>query len=414
MKVTQLVGKRYKEVSSDCKSQGHAVLVRGGYIHRVGSGIYSSTLLMTRITQKIEQLIREEMNVLGGLEVSLPVVLPAELWRASGRWDSVGEELLKTEDRNGSAVLLAMTHEEAVVDLVRHWPLDTAFMVYQIQTKFRDEERPRAGLIRTREFKMKDAYSFHKTQKDLEVFYAKVLDAYLRFFKTVGLKDVEVVTAESGIMGGDVSHELMLVTPIGEDKLVQCTACGHLWNAEGEDWTTCKACGDGVLVFKRGIEVGNIFQLGDRYTKAMGMTYSDGGDVKHPLMACYGIGIGRLVASIAEICADDRGVVWPAAVAPWAVEICVLNCSDTAVKEAGETLYEALLSQGIEVLYDDRAIRAGVMFSEADLFGAPHRLIVSRKALDAGGIEWLDRVRGETMVITAAECVAVLKERLAF
>ena len=235
MKLSKLVGDRFKEKPANCLIDSHALMVRGGYIKNVANGIYSQFPPMKRISQKIENIIRDEMDKLDGQEVLFPVALPGSLWEESGRYESVGSELLRFTDRTGSKMVLGMTHEEASVQLVREYANSYAkypFMIYQIQTKFRDEARPRAGLIRVREFTMKDAYSFHTSQEDLEQYYQKVYDAYSRIFARCGIPEVAIVKSDSGMMGGSISHEYMLLTPVGEDSIAICPECGYSANVE--------------------------------------------------------------------------------------------------------------------------------------------------------------------------------------
>lgn len=397
MRVSQLIGKRFKEKPSECVTEGHALLIRGGYIKQVSSGIYSGYHAYTRMTKKIEAIVREEMDSVGGQEISLPLVLPAALWKVSGRYDKVDRELLRFKDRNQTDMVLAMTHEEAILDLVNEVVEGEAqypFMIYQIQTKYRDEARPRAGLIRVREFTMKDAYSFHLDVADLKRYYDLVKAAYVRLFKRVGLDNVVVVESGSGIMGGDVSHEFMAITPIGEDKLSICSHCGYGKNLEDADLTNCHCpkCGGETLEAVRGIEVGNIFQLGDVYTKSMGLSVKTADEgVVYPVMGCYGIGIGRMIGTLAESCRDEKGIIWPEAVAPWRVQICLLNDKENKVRALSDDLYEKLVKAKVEVLYDERDLRAGAMFAEADLMGIPYRIVMSKKTLEDGCVEWSNR-----------------------
>ena len=230
MKLSKLVGDRFKERPSDCVIDSHALMVRGGYMKYVANGIYSQYMPLRRVCQKIEAIIRDEMDKIDGQEVQFPVALPASLWEESGRYESVGSELLRFKDRNGSKMVLGMTHEEAAVQLVREYGQTYAkypFMIYQFQTKFRDEARPRAGLIRVREFTMKDAYSFHTSQEDLEEYYDKCYHAYERIFARAGIPETIAVASDSGMMGGSLSHEFMLLTPVGEDSIAVCPECGY-------------------------------------------------------------------------------------------------------------------------------------------------------------------------------------------
>lgn len=427
MKLSRLIGERFKERPADCVIDSHALMLRGGYMKYVANGIYSSYLPLRRITRRIEQIIREEMDALDGQEVQLPVALPASLWEESGRYESVGQELLRFSDRNSSPMVLGMTHEEAAVALVRDYGSTYSrypFMIYQIQTKFRDELRPRAGLIRVREFTMKDAYSFHTSKEDLNDYYMKCHAAYGRIFARAGIPEVVSVASDSGMMGGDISHEFMLLTPAGEDSVACCDACGYHANIETfpadirhnssaaadmqQDKTrssaesarapgcddgrfldaVCPSCGKHALILRRGIEVGNIFQLGQKYTASMHMTYVDkDGSVKIPVMGCYGIGIGRLAASVCEAHHDEHGPIWPVSIAPWKVHLCAVRADHAEVRQTADLLYRQLTDARIDVIYDDRPVRAGIMFSDADLIGAPVRIIVSPRNLAEGCCE---------------------------
>lgn len=542
MKVSELLGERYKDRVAEIESQN--LMVRGGYIKQVGNGIYSLMPPARRIHNKIEAILRQEMDRIDGQEVLFPVTMPATLWQASGRWESVGKELLRFKDRSGADMVLGMTHEEAAV----HMAMNVAstyqkypFMIYQIQTKFRDEPRARGGLIRVREFTMKDGYSFHTSQKDLERYYKRCYRAYERIYARVGIPEVVAVASDSGMMGGKVSHEFMLLTDIGEDTIVLCPECGYRANMEAADCIVhndpdeamaplekvatydnktiedvcnflhgsaeksakavvyqrneddsyvlvfvrgdlevnetklrnylkaevhpaveidhaglvagaigpvnpakgitvvydrslegtrnlicganeegyhftglnmdrdvpnaeyadvakataggvCPKCGKHSLTVKNGIEVGNIFQLGRRYTEAMGMTYDDEkGNRVNPIMGCYGIGVGRLMASVCEEHHDQYGPVWPISIAPWEIEICALRADQAHVKEEADKLYKSLTDEGYEVLFDDRTVSAGFMFSDADLLGSPVRIVISPKTLDRGVVEIVTR-----------------------
>lgn len=547
MKMSRMLGRRIKEDPKDAKTISHKFLVRGGYIRPVSSGIYSLLPPAERVIQKIEAIVRDEMNKVGGQEVLMPVVLPADLWQESGRYESVGAELLRFKDRNGKDMLLGMTHEEAIVHLVRtevtsykQLPL----MAYQIQTKYRDEARPRAGLIRVREFTMKDAYSFHTSQKSLEEYYMQVHQAYVNIYRRVGLQHVLSIKANSGMMGGNVSHEFMSVADCGEDTLF-VSPDGHSYKANREiavsaikferapelpmekvatphsktiedvakflnvkpentgkavfytdsdkrlifvlirgdfevnetklqnllkikelafandqqildagavpgyaspvgidpkkavivvdrsiegtsnlvvganeagfhyinfnygrdlkdaivadiatvrEGDPCPVTGE-PLQMKRGIEVGNIFQLGTKYSAPMKCEYLDKEGKSHPMiMGCYGIGIGRTMAALVEDSHDDYGPIWPMSVAPYHVEICAITPDKENVMEVSEKLYQELQKLGVEVLFDDRGEKAGSMFSDADLLGIPLRAVISPKTIANGSMEF--KIRG--------------------
>lgn len=563
MYLSRLVGRRIKETPKDAVLASHQFLLRGGYMRQVTSGIYSLLPLATRTIRKIERIIREEMDAIGGEEVIMPVVMPREMWEESGRYGTIGKEMARFQDRQGKDMLLGMTHEEAVVTLAKteatsykHFP----FMLYQIQTKFRDEPRSRGGLIRVREFTMKDAYSFHTSQKDLESYYDRCFVAYERIFRRAGLRNFVSVKSDTGMMGGSIAHEFMLVSEAGEDSLVICKSCGYAANnevavsrqtsmtpasaarpealkkittpgtttidslcqmlkitaaatakavffrhdppptADGkkpvgpprlvfalirgdrqinevklakaagfaplafasdheirsigaipgyaspvglgakltearcqvvidptlmdgktfvtganeidmhysgffpqedlpenhqvrdismvEEGDACTSCGN-ALNLTRGIEIGNIFQLGTKYSESMGMRYQDeGGKAQTPIMGCYGIGVGRLLASAIEDSRDQYGPIWPISIAPYELHINALQWTTGTIKETATALYEELKKNGVDALLDDSDNKPGFQFADADLIGAPVRLVVAPKSLERGMIEY--------------------------
>lgn len=542
MLMSKLLGERFKEKPSDAVSMSHIFLLRGGYIRQVSNGIFSLLLPAKRIATKIENIIREEMNKIDGQEVLFPVVLPGDLWEESGRFDGVGNELVRFKDRAGKDMVLGMTHEEAAVHLARtevHSYTQFPFMIYQIQTKFRDEPRARGGLIRVREFTMKDAYSFHASQQDLESYYQKCLAAYNNIYRRVGIPEVVCVGSDTGMMGGKVAHEFMYLSDIGEDTIVVCNDCDYhsnievatsylshpsdeeeiiqevytpeikdidslaeffkvspskllkaaLFQVEGQEkpllvfirgdkqvneakvrgiiksnitpftaygdialsigfigpynldkdnirvifdtslqeetnlicgankpdyhlkgismardikpeayydvanvneGDLCIRCG-GTLKFQRGIEVGNIFQLGTKYTESMKMTYIDkDGKSKHPIMGCYGIGVGRLLACILEAHHDEYGPVWPTDIAPWEIHICVIKSKKFDADEVGLHIYNQLKDR-YEVILDDRDIGPGAKFADADLLGVPVRIMISERNMKNNQIEICSR-----------------------
>ena len=569
MLVRELLGKRYKETPKDCVIASHSLMMKGGYMKYMSAGSYSLFMPAKRITHKIEDIIRKEMDSIGGQEVLFPVVMPATLWEESGRYTSIGSEMARFTDRNGNKMVLGMTHEEAAVHLARDVAdsyTDYPFMIYQIQTKFRDEPRARGGLIRVREFTMKDAYSFHTSQADLEKYYDVCYKAYNRIFRKCGAKNFIAVKSDSGMMGGSVSHEYMLLTDIGEDTLAICTGegCDYKANVEVAECIThnieseveplekiatphastiddvckmlkvdpvksikavvyqinetdeyvvvfirgdlevnetklrnylkkevhpavitaesgivagfigprdfkgkakvvydksligiesfvaganeegyhykglniardvdkveyvevakaynggvCPVCGRPTITLKRGVEIGNIFQLGQKYTKSMNMTYIDkDGERKYPYMGCYGIGVGRLAATICEEQHDKFGPVWPITIAPWQVEICCLQATDEKIHSVADKLYKDLNALGVETLYDDRDERPGSMFADADLFGIPVRAVVSAKNCEKGVVEisYRDKsYKGEVAIEKAAEEIAAMVKNL--
>jgi prolyl-tRNA synthetase len=541
MRVSHFFYKTLREAPSDASMPSHIFLLRGGYIKQVSTGIYSILPLGHRVLKKIEHIIRQEMNKIQGQEVELPLVQPAELWKTSGRYSAIGDELLRFKDRTSHDMVLAMTHEEAVTDLaasVLSSYKQLPFMLYQFRLKYRDEPRARGGLIRVREFVMKDGYSFHASDEDLDLYYQNAYDAYVQIFRRVGIEPV-VVQSDTGIMGGKIAHEFMLDTPNGEDYLIICDKCGYQANREIANfnrkiWTEpefplekvatpgqksieevsgflkvpeaqtakcvffdqagklicamvpgylelseiklknylkatalipadeplIKACGmvagyaspigshdvrvildpaiaqaSGVVVganeenyhFKnctpkrdfppgfevadiaeansgcacpecqnelratRGIELGNIFKLGTKFSESMGALFQDeSGQSKPAIMGCYGIGIGRLAASVIEAHHDEWGPIWPLNIAPFQILVVSVG-NDEKSMAVCEKLYTDLSTKGFEVLYDDRDERPGVKFKDADLWGIPLRIAVGAKALAENKVEWKPR-----------------------
>ncbi len=563
MRLSQLFFTTLRNVPSDAEMVSHQLLLRAGYVRQLGSGIYSLLPLGFRVNQRVEQIIREEMDRIGSQEMSMPVVHPADIWRASGRYDVIGPELTRFKDRNGRDMVLAMTHEEVVgillADIVSSWR-QLPMMVYHFQTKWRDEPRARGGLIRVREFVMKDAYSCDRDQAGLDASYDAQHGAYLRIFERLGL-EVVVVASDVGIMGGSQAHEFMVLNPAGEDVLVLCEACGYAANRQvavmpkpaateeaalpreevatpgtttiaslaaflgvgpeqtakaaffqtgdgrlvtaivrgdfevnetklgnavkavggmrpatveeiksagmepgygspigardtvvvvddlvarsanlvaganregfhyrnvnvGRDFTAdvtaditnaqegdaCPTCSQPVIM-RNGIEVGNIFKLGTKFTDAAGATYLGEDGAAHPIvMGSYGIGVGRNVACIVEAHHDDKGIVWPAEVAPYAAHLVSIDAGkDPQVAEIAERLHGIALDAGREILWDDRDERPGVKFTDAELLGMPWVLTVSPRSLAAGGVEVTERATGERSTRPLADVEALLK-----
>ena len=554
MRRSQLFGRTLRETPSEAEIPSHRLLLQAGMIRRLIVGMYSYLPLAQRALRKIENILREEMDAIGGQEIDMPLVQPAGLWQETGRWEMlVDKELAGFEDRFGRKLVLAMTHEEAVTDLVRNqtnsyrqFPL----MLYQIKLKFRDEPRPRAGLIRVREFAMKDAYSFHADEADLDRYYAQMHQIYLNIFHRLGI-DVVVAESDPGIIGGSEAHEFMLITDSGEDKIIFCNGCNYRANAEvavmqkpqidnGEPEPTeeidtpgqttiedvanylgvekkqtlkavfystdeslifaairgdievnetklknavgatdlwfstdeelqryglvagyaspidvkgvkvvvddsvasttnlvagankpgyhlknmnfprdfkadivtdismaregmsCVHCG-GKLTEKRGIEVGNIFKLGTKYSETMNATYlSQKGRPELLFMGCYGIGLGRLLASIVETNHDKDGIIWPPTVAPYQIHLMYIGKGDE-VRQRTESLYTHLRAQGYEVLYDDRQESPGVKFKEADLLGMPVRFTISQRTLETNSVEVKHRTEQEKDLVKLDE-----------
>jgi prolyl-tRNA synthetase len=557
--MSALFGSTLREAPSGVEVASHELLLRAGFIRQLAAGIFSHLPLAKKSIGKVERLLREEMDAAGGQEVSMPVVQPADAWERSGRYGTIGQELVKLRDRRNRELVLAMTHEEIVaglaaseVDSYQKLPR----LVYQIQTKFRDDPRPRAGLIRTREFTMKDAYSLDKDEAGLGRQYATLYDAYFRIFARCGLPTV-AVGADVGIMGGSMAHEFMYLNSVGEDTILICDNCGytanrqvarfrkpmaeageqrpvekistpgantidalarlleipasgtakalfvvatvegserfvfavvrgdmdlgetklanavgasglrpalheevravgaepgygsplgvegalvvvddaipaspnlvaganeegfHLLNvnygrdfvadvvadiAAANDGSPCPEC-ENAMRAERGVEVGNIFKLGTRYSEAFGASFLDGDGRRKPVvMGSYGIGLGRLLACIAEEHHDENGLVWPISVAPYQVHIVTDRAGELA-----EGLYDALVSAGVEVLYDDRRESLGAKFKDADLIGVPVRLTLTPRSLENGGVEIKTRHSSESYVVPIGEAVAAVR-----
>lgn len=569
MRMSNMFSRTLREAPQGAESKGYEYLLRAGYIKQLGAGIFSLLPLGFKSTKKIENIIREEMDRIGGQEILMPVVNPADLWKESGRYYSIDKELARFKDRVGRDMVLAMTHEEAVTDIARA-EIDSykrlPLFVYQIQTKFRDDPRPRAGLIRVREFTMKDAYSFDRDQEGLEKIYRDNYRAYFRIYDRCGLPSI-AVSSDTGMMGGKVAHEYMYLSPIGEDTIIICPHCGYTANRqiakiykeyEKEEAKpiekvetphaktiddlasflnidakkTCKAvfmvgsfindktgeeedkliaafirgdleveeaklqhaaganslrpaheeeireCGmvpgfasaigakgnfitivdesaayssnlvaganeegyhyintnfkrdyDGLVAdiasardghlcphchkpmeAKKGIEIGNIFQLGTKYSEAMNCTFQDETGAQKPvIMGCYGIGVGRLLACLAEEYNDEGGLKMPITVAPYDVHLVSL-VKDT---EVAEKIYESLLESGIDVLYDDRKESAGIKFADADLIGLPIRITLGNRSLKEGKVEVKLRSTGEITSYDIADLAKEIKEEIA-
>ena len=559
MRLSSHFGSTLRELPSGAEAIGHQLLLRAGFIRQLGQGLFSYLPLGWRTLRKIEQILREEMEAIGGQELSMPVVHPGELWKASGRYDSIGAELVRFHDRRQRDLVLAMTHEEAAATLARSEIgsyRQLPQLVFQIQTKFRDDARPRGGLIRVREFLMKDSYSFDSDEAGLGRQYKAHHDAYLRIFERCGLP-VTVVASDVGDMGGSGAHEFMYVAPVGEDTLVLCDGCGysanrqvatflkqhaaaepqsplqevetpgastieqlasfldvpksrtakalllkaeerpiiaivrgdmelnetklanllhagplegldqdraeaagiipgyaspigvrdvtvvvdeavaaspnlvaganrHGWHflntnyerdysadvvgdiAAAADGAPCIVCGASLRT-TRDVEVGNIFKLATRYSTALGATYVDQDGIERPvIMGSYGIGLGRVLACIAEEHRDDRGLVWPRSIAPYQVHLIALGGRAPEVRQQADDVYRRLLNNGIESLYDDRDESAGVKFADADLIGLPIRMTVSPRSIKAGGVAIKGRGEEHEATVSLEEALAAV------
>lgn len=389
MKQSQLFYKTKKQAPRDAEIISHKLLLKGDFIDQVTSGVYSFLPLGWRVHRKIEQIIREEMNAIGGQEVFLPVLQPKSFWEETGRWKDFKPPLFKLKDRHKKELALGPTHEELFTDLVRKRVesyKDLPLYLYQIQDKFRNEMRSTGGLLRVREFIMKDLYSFHSNEKDLFNYYKTVGKAYLRIFKRCELKAIPM-EAESGSMGGAISQEFAIIAEKGESKMLLCPKCGWAISDEKKRKSNkCLKCKT-TLEKKNCIEASHGFNLGTKYSKDMGALFVDKDGKKKPIiMGCYGLGLGRLMAAIIEIHHDKDGIIWPKQIAPFDIHLIALENSKK-IRNQAEKIYNDLQKKGFEVLYDDRNETPGVKFIEADLIGIPLRLVVSEKTLQKQSIE---------------------------
>lgn len=387
------------------------LLQRGGFIDQTAAGIYSFLPLGLRVLNRIADSVRREMNQLQAQELWLPVMHPKSAWQQTGRWEAFNA-LYRLQDSSKKEFALGPTHEEIITPLARRQMTsyrDFPQAVYQIQTKFRDEPRPRGGLLRGREFLMKDMYSFHLDAADLDRFYQQAIAAYQATFAALGL-ETQVVEASGGDFTQDFSHEFQVFCEAGEDTVLYCAKGDFAQNkeiAQVKAGEKCPVCGSPIRQ-TNGIEVGNIFKLGDRFSRAVGFSVNaTKGEEVFPVMGCYGIGISRLMAAIVEVCHDEHGIIWPASVAPAQVHLLSLG-DDRGVVKAADQLYQQLQAAGVEVIYDDRSETAGVKFSDADLIGAPVRLTVSAKTLEQQAVEQKARGAAATKLVPLAEIVASL------
>ncbi len=412
MRYSKLFGKTLRKVPKGTEAVSHRFLIKGGFIDRqLAAGIYSFLPLGWRVHEKIIQIIREEMEAIGGQEVFLPSLQPKEIWQKSGRWDKMDPPLLTLKDRHRKEYALGPTHEEVITDLAARFIKsyrDLPLYLFQIQNKFRNEMRATSGLLRTREFMMKDLYSFHETEKDLDNYYQKVYQAYLKIFKRCGFKALPV-EAESGSMGGEHCHEFMMACSTGEDRIMVCEKCGWAGNVEAVGRKKeCPKCHHQTRMV-RGIENGHIFKLGTLYSEKLGAYFTDRkGNKKSVIMGCYGIGVGRLMATIVEASHDQKGIIWPKEVAPYGVHLLSIINHQSSIINFANQVYDQLLKAGIEALYDDRdEASAGVKFIDADLIGLPIRLVISA---DTGKkIEWKERKDKKAELLTPDEVLRRLK-----
>jgi len=383
MKLSKLFTKTVKDYPKDEQSISAQLLIRAGYIDKVGAGIYTLLPLGFKTVSKIISIIRSEMDYLDGQEIYMPGLIPKANLMQTGRFDDF-DALFKLKGRDEKEYALGATHEEIVSPLAKKFTMsykDLPFAIYQIQNKFRNEVRAKSGVLRTREFLMKDLYSFHENEDDLNGYYDKVLESYWNIFERVGIKDKTYLVFASGGSFAKYSHEFQTETEAGEDEIYICKNCRVGLNREIlEGDYECPSCKAKEYEIKKAVEVGNIFKLGTKYSEPFDLKYVDqAGAEQTVIMGCYGIGIQRLFGTIVEICHDDKGIIWPESVAPFKYHLIVLGDEN---KERAEQVYQTLTGKGVEVLYDDRVLSAGEKFADADLIGIPNRLVISEKTGD--------------------------------
>ena len=409
MRVSQIFTKTSKNAPADEVAKNAQLLIRAGYIYKEMAGVYAYLPYGKRVLEKIIQIIREEMNAVGGSEISLTALQHSDVWKASGRWDdNVMDVWFKTKLSNGTELGLAPTHEEPLTMLMKNFVQsykDLPIYPYQFQIKFRNELRSKSGLMRGREFWMKDLYSFSRTQEEHDTFYEKISGAYSRVFERLGLGELTYKTYASGGSFAKYSHEYQTLSPVGEDKIYVHKEKGIAINEEVYTDEVLAELGvtKDELTEELAVEVGNIFSLGKRFSDPLELKFTDeNGESKPVIMGSYGIGPSRLMGLIAEHFADDKGLVWPEAIAPYAVYIVRIGDSETVTTHADE-LYKQLTEKGIEVLYDDRDERPGTKFADAELLGIPHRVTVSDRLIQQNSYEYTPRTSGETTILTQAE-----------
>lgn len=406
MKIANLFSKTSKNAPSDADSINARLLVQAGFIHKQMAGIYSFLPLGLRVLNKIEEIIRQEMNALGASEILMPALTQEESWVKSKRASL--DILFHLTGQGEAKYVLNPTHEEVITPLARNLIAsyrDLPLAAYQFQTKFRNEARVKSGLLRGREFLMKDLYSFHATEQDLDNYYQQVQEAYFKIYQRLGLGDKTVLTFASGGAFSKYSHEFQTLLEIGEDTIYLCPKCRVAVNEEIiKEQPACPQCQQKELAPQKAVEVGNIFKLRAKFSEAFGLTYKDAtGQEKLVEMGCYGIGLSRLMGILAEMFHDDKGLIWPSAVAPFSIHLIALE-EDEAVKSAAAAVYQQLLKDKIEVLFDDRSgLSAGEKFADADLIGLPWRVVISKKTLDKQGAEIKKRDSVEIKIVPLAE-----------
>lgn len=419
MKQSQLFTKTKKESPSDEVSLNAELLIKAGFINKEMAGVYSYLPLGLRVIKKIEGIIREEMNAIGGQEVVLSSLQEKSTWEPTNQWDDSQVDVwFKTKLKNDTELGLAVTHEAAITKMMRNFInsyRDLPKFVYQFQTKFRNEVRAKSGIMRVREFVMKDLYSFCKDEEQHNIFYEKSKEAYKNIFKRVGIGHLTYLTFASGGMFSKFSHEFQTITSTGEDTVYIDENKGIAVNKEvyNDEVLNSLDLKKEDMVENKAVEVGNIFTLSTRFSDALGLKYkTEEGEEKSVFMGSYGIGPGRLMGTVVEVLSDDKGIIWPESIAPFKVHLLSLGGDENVLKEAN-SLYEKLTEQGIEVLYDDRLdISAGEKFADSDLIGVPYRIVVSKRSLADGGYEVKKRTETQGRIINTEDLFELLNTRV--
>ena len=404
---------------SDAELISHKLMVRSGMIKKTAAGIYNWLPLGYKVLKKVENIVRKNLDNFGAQEILMPMVQPAELWKESLRFDQYGKELLKFKDRSDRDFVLGPTHEEIICEIFRSYPIsykELPINLYQIQTKFRDEIRPRFGVMRCREFLMKDAYSFDVEEKEMEKSYENMKDAYVSIFNDIGL-DYRIVKADAGNIGGDVSEEFHILADSGEDLLAISDSSDFAANVEVLEYEKDPSeldgepspDGKGKLIIKRGIEVGHIFQLGQKYSEKMSVSIKDSsGKGIDVFMGCYGVGVSRIVAAAIEQNHDDKGIIWPYAIAPFHVNVICLDPKKEEVLKECESVYQIIKDAGHDVLLDDRDIRAGQKFTDNEILGIPYSIVIGPKNFSNNSFEFVPRKTNKKLDLNIDE----IKQRL--
>jgi len=406
MRLSKLFTKTLREAPTDELAINAQLLIRGGFVFKNSAGIYSYLPLGWRVLNKTTNIVREEMNIIGGQEMFMPALVEKKYMEPTARWDLDVGFFAKGKEEEVAQFVLGWSHEEVLTTIASKYISsykDLPFSAYQIQTKFRNEARAKSGLLRGKEFMMKDLYSFHTNEKDLEIYYEKVKESYFKIFERCGLKTYYTL-AGGGVFTDKFTHEFQALSEVGEDTILLCQECEYAENieiSELKEGDKCVKCGNGKIVLKKSIEVGNIFNQGTKYSDNLGLAFADENGVKNSVwMGAYGIGISRLLATIVETSNDKSGIVWPESVAPYKIQLLVISDQGSEVKGQAEKIYNELIKKGGEVLYDDREDKtAGEKFADADLIGCPLRVVVSKKTLEHNSVEVKNRNEKEAKLV---------------